>query len=126
MRRAFRDLNPTVRGFLIIGLIALVIVVLQLEKTLTALFLLARIAFFLAIAYFIYLMWRERRDAIGMWSVRSRAVFYGAALLMVVNVAARFFVSLGSGWDLLSFLAVFVLAGLAMWRVWRDEHTYGY
>jgi small-conductance mechanosensitive channel len=126
MRRAFRDLNPTLRGFLIIALIAVVIVVLQLEKTLTALFLLAQIAFFLAIAYFIYLAWRDRREEISMWSARSRIVFYGAAVLMVVNVASRFFVPVGSGLNLLVFVAVFVLGGFAMWRVWRDEHSYGY
>ena len=69
-------MNPTLRGFLIIALIALVVVVLQLEATLTALFLL----------------WRDRRQEISMWSQRSRVVFYGSAVLMVVNVAARFFV----------------------------------
>jgi uncharacterized membrane protein YdjX (TVP38/TMEM64 family) len=126
MRRAFRDLNPTLRGFLIIALVAVVIVVLQLEKTLTALFLLAQIAFFLAIAYFVYLVWRDRREEISMWSKRSRVVFYGAAVLMVVNVASRFFVPVGSGLNLLVFIAVFVLGGFAMWRVWRDEHSYGY
>ena len=126
MRRAFGDMNPTLRGFLVIGLIALLIVLLQLETTLTALFLLARIAFFLAIAYFIYLLWRDRREEISMWSQRSRVVFYGAALVMVVNVAARFFVPVGNGWNLLIFLAVFALCGFAMWRVWRDEHSYGY
>src|SRR4026208_462437 len=84
MRRAFGDMNPTLRGFLVIGLIALLVVLLQLETTLPALFLLARIAFFLAIAYFIYLLWRDRREEISMWSQRSRAVFYGAALVMVV------------------------------------------
>jgi hypothetical protein len=126
MRRAFGDMNPTLRGFLVIGLIALLIVLLQLETTLTALFLLARIAFFLAIAYFIYLLWRDRREEISMWSQRSRAVFYGGALVMVVNVGARFFVPVGNGWNLIIFLAVFVLCGFAMWRVWRDEHRYGY
>ena len=126
MRRAFRDMNPTLRGFLIIALIAVVIVVLQLEKTLTALFLLAQIAFFLAIAFFVYLLWRDRREEISMWPKRSRIVFYGAALLMVVNVASRWFIPVGSGANLLVFIAVFVLAGFAMWRVWRDEHSYGY
>jgi hypothetical protein len=126
MKRGFRDMNPTLRGFLIIALIAVVIVVLQLETTLTALFLLAQIAFFLAIAYFIYLVWRDRRHAISMWPARSRVVFYGAALLMVVNVAVRFFVPVGNGLNLIVFLAVFVCGGFAMWRVWRDEHTYGY
>jgi fucose 4-O-acetylase-like acetyltransferase len=126
MKRAFGDMNPTLRGFLIIALVAVVIVVLQLEATLTALFLLAQIAFFLAIAYFIYLLWRDRREEISMWSARARVVFYGAAVLMVANVASRFFVSVGGGWNLIVFLVVFVLAGFAMWRVWRDEHTFGY
>ena len=119
-------MNPTVRGFLIIALIALVIVVLRLETTLAALFLLARIAFFLAIAYFLFLVWRDRREEISMWSTRSRVVFYGAAALMIVNVAVRFFTPVGNGWNLIVFLAVFALAGFAMWRVWRDEHSYGY
>ena len=119
-------MNPTLRGFLIIGLIAVVIVVLQLQTTLAALFLLARIAFFLAIAYFVYLLWRDRREEIAMWSARSRAVFYGSAALLVVNVAVRFFTPVGNGWNLIAFLAVFVFGGFAMWRVWRDEHTYGY
>ncbi len=126
MRRAFRDMNPTLRGFLVIALIAAVVVVLQLEQTLTALFILARIAFFLAIAYFLFMMWRDRRDEISMWSARSRAVFYGSAVLMVVNVGARFFVPVGNGLNLIVFVAVFVLGGFAMWRVWKDEHTYGY
>ena len=119
-------MNPTLRGFVVIALIATVIVVLQLETTLTALFLLARIAFFLAIAYFVYLMWRERREEIAAWSARSRAVFYGSVLVLVVNVGARFFVPVGNGLNLVAFLAVFVLCGFAMWRVWRDEHTYSY
>jgi hypothetical protein len=126
VRRAFRDMNPTLRGFLIIALIALIIVVLELQQTLSALFLIARIAFFLAIAYFLFLMWRDRREEISMWSARSRVVFYGSAVLMVVNVAARFFVPVGNGLNLIAFLAVFACGGFAMWRVWRDEHTYGY
>ena len=126
MRRGPRNLNPTLRGFLIIALIATVVVVLQLERTLSALFLLAQIAFFLAIAYFVFLVWRDRRQEISTWSTRSRVVFYGAAVLMVVNVAVRFWTPVGNGWNLIVFLAVFVCGGFAMWRVWRDEHTYGY
>ena len=119
-------MNPTLRGFLVIALIAAVVVVLQLERTLTALFLIARIAFFLAVAYFLYLLWRDRREEIAMWSTRSRVVFYGSAALMVVNVGVRFFTPVGNGLNLIAFLAVFVCAGFAMWRVWRDEHSYGY
>ena len=46
--------------------------------------------------------------------------------LIVVNVASRWFVRVGNGLNLIVFVAVFVLAGFAMWRVWRDEHSYGY
>ena len=119
-------MNATVRGFLIISLIVVVVVALQLQATVFSLLLLARIAFFLAIAYFLFLMWRDRREEISTWSTRSRVVFYGSALLMVVNVGARFFVPVGNGLSLLVFLAVFACGGFAMWRVWRDEHSYGY
>jgi hypothetical protein len=119
-------MNPTLRGFLIIALVATVLVALQLEVTVFMLLLLARIAFFLAIAYFIFLTWRDRREEISMWPSRARVVFYGAALLLVVNMASRFFVPVGNGWNLIVFLIVFVFGGFAMWRVWRDQHTYGY
>jgi hypothetical protein len=120
----FSRMNPTLRGFLIIGLITLVVVVLQLEATLVALSILLRIAFFLAIAFFVFLMWRERRDEIDTWSGRSKTVFYGAALLIVADVGAWIVRGLGSGLDALAFILVLGLSGFAMWRVWRDEHTY--
>ncbi|HYZ77956.1 MAG TPA: hypothetical protein VE596_11345 [Gaiellaceae bacterium] len=119
----FSRLNPMVRGFLVIALIALVVVVLQLEATLTALFLLARIAFFLAIAFFVYLMWRERRGDIETWSTRSRTVFYGAALLIVADIAASIVFGI-TGPDALAFFLVLGISAIAMWRVWRDEHTF--
>ena len=131
MRRLLSDMNPTLRGFLIIALVALVIVILSLEETLFALSLLLQIAFFLAVAFFIYLIWRERRGDIAMWSRRAQVVFYGAALLIVANLGAAFYRGGGSlfgglsGFDAIAFLVVFALAGFSMWRVWRDEHTYG-
>ena len=120
-------MNPTLRGFLIIALIALVVVVLQLEATLTALFLLAQIAFFLAIAFFLFLLWRERRGEIAMWPGSSRAVFYGAVGLAVVNVGAAILAPYPSGsLEVLVFIFVLAACGYSLWRVWRREHTYGY
>jgi uncharacterized membrane protein len=122
VKRFFQDMNPLVRGFGIIALIALVIVVLQLQATLTALFLLARIAFFIAIAVFLYFLWRDRRSEIDTWSKRGRTVFYAAALLIVADVGA-YTVFGASGPDALAFLLVLGFCGYAMFRVWRDERT---
>ena len=58
-----------------------------------------------------------------MWSARSRAVFYAAAALIVVDVGA-FFLVRPSGRDALAFFLVLVLCGFSMVRVWRDERTY--
>jgi hypothetical protein len=118
-------MNPFLRGMLIVGLIALVVVVLQLYQTLTALYLIASIAFFLAIAFFVYLVWRERRGDIATWSSRSQFVFYGAALLIVADLGCYFLLG-ASGPDALAFLLVLGLAGFAMVRVWRDERSFSY
>ena len=117
-------MNPTLRGFLIIALIAVVIVALSLENTVTALFLLARIAMLLAIAFFVYLVWRERRADIATWSDRARFTFYGAALLIVADLLAWQFAHLTKSLDAFAFIVVLLLCGVAMWRVWRDQTTY--
>ena len=124
MSNPISRMNPTLRGFLIIGLIALVVVVLQLEATLVALSIILRIAFFLAIAFFVFLMWRERRSDIDTWSARAKTVFYGAALLIVADVGAWIVGGLDTGLDALAFVLVLGLSGFAMWRIWRDEHSY--
>jgi hypothetical protein len=120
-------MNPTLRGFLIIAVIAGVIVVLSLEQTLVSLFLLARIAFFLAIAFVVYLFWRERRSDIDSWSTRAKWAFYGAGALIVADLAAFFWPGrTTAGPDALAFVLVLALAGFSMFRIWRDEHTYSY
>jgi hypothetical protein len=123
VKRFFSNLNPTLRGFLVIAVIALVIVALQLESTLTALFLLARIAILLSIAFFVYLVWRERRSDIATWSDRARATFYGAAVLIVVDLVAWSFVR-RHALDDFAFVVVLLCCGFAMWRVWRDQTSY--
>ncbi len=116
-------INPTLRGFLIIAAVSAAIVALQLEATLATLFVVVRILFLLAIAYFVFLVWRERRHEISVWPGRAQAVFYGAAALIVADIAAVSFAH-HSGLDSVVFVAVLALAGFAMWRTWRDQHTY--
>ena len=120
----FGRMNPTLRGFLIILAIVVVIVVLQLEATLVALLLIARIAFLLAITLFVYMMWRERREELAAWPLRARVVFYGAALLAVADLAVNWYGG-AHGLQVLAFLGVLVGCGFAMFRTWRDQHTYG-
>lgn len=119
----FSRISPFVRGLLIIAAIAALVVVFQLEQTLAALYILARVAFILAIAYFIFLMWRERREGISMWSARARWVFYGAAVVAVADVGVYWYGG-AVGFQVLAFVAILVLCGFAMWRTWRDQHTY--
>ncbi len=123
MRRFLADMNPFARGLLIVAGVALVIVSLQLYTTLAALYLIARIAFFLAIAFFLYLVWRERRGDIATWATRAQIAFYGAALLAVVTLGAYFAVG-ASGLDALALILVLIACGFSMFRVWRDEHSW--
>jgi small-conductance mechanosensitive channel len=123
VKRFFTEMNPTLRGFLIIALIALVVVVLSLQSVLATVGGLLRIAFFLAIAFFLFLLWRERRSDIEAWSDRSRNVFYAAVILAVVDVGAL--IGLGaSGRDALAFFLVLGACVYAAVRVWREEHRY--
>ena len=122
-----RRMNPSVRGFAIIVLVAATITALQLELALGIVMTILRIAFVVVIAVVLFRLWRRNREGIAMWSGRARLVFYGAAALALVNVLAAF----TGYWPRGSLEAVvfFVVLGLSlfsMWRVWRDEHTYGY
>jgi small-conductance mechanosensitive channel len=125
MKRFFSEMNPFVRGLLVVALIAGIVVVLQLQLTLTALFLIASIIFPLAIAYFLYLLWRDRRDDVAVWPARSKFAFYGGAVLIVAALLVFFFRG-ASGLDALALLLVLGFSGFAMFRAWRDQHTYGY
>lgn len=116
--------RPTLRGFLIIALIAIVVVVLNLYTAVLAIGMLMRIAFFLAITFFIYLVWRERRGEISSWSTREQVVFYGSALLIVAALGSYFWRGL-PGYEPLAFIGVLAGSGYAMFRIWRGRHSYG-
>ncbi|HEX2044894.1 MAG TPA: hypothetical protein VHF23_04620 [Gaiellaceae bacterium] len=122
-----RDVNPTLRGFAILVVLAAAITAFQLRVGLEIVLLFLQILFLLAIAYVLFMLWRTRREEISMWSARSRAVFYGGAALAIANIGLAFtsWYPVG-GLESLVFLLVLAAAVFAMWRVWRDEHTYGY
>ena len=86
MRRLWQ--NTFLRGMVLIALVSLVIVLLSLEESLVTAGALLQIAFFLAIAFFLFLLWRERRSDIEMWSTLSQRTFYGAIVIAVVDVGA--------------------------------------
>ena len=110
---------------LIIAAIALAIVILNLETSLSTAALLVRVAFFLAIALAGYMLWRDfGRREIGLWPARAQWVFYGAVGLFVVDLGWWFVVGL-SGLDALVFFLVAAACVYAAFRTWRDQHRYG-
>ncbi|MDQ5820768.1 MAG: hypothetical protein M3540_04940 [Actinomycetota bacterium] len=129
MKRFVTGLNPLVRGLAVVALIALVVVVLNLGNTVAALFLIARIAFPLAIAFFLFLLWRERRSDIEMWGERERRVFYAAIGVFVVAILVFTYGQLAglvfAGLGALAFVLTLGLCAWSAYRAWRDAHTYG-
>ncbi len=122
--------NGTLRGFLIILVLAAAITAAGQAGALGLglVFLILQIAFIVVIALVLFRLWRSRREEISMWPRRSRVVFYGAAALALVNLAASVLVPgyPTGGLEALIFFFVLAACGFSMWRVWRDEHTYGY
>jgi hypothetical protein len=122
-----RDVNPTLRGFAILVVIAAAITAFQLQVGLEIIIRFLQILFLLAIAYVLFMLWRNRREEISMWSTRSRAVFYGGAALALADIGLAFTPWFPEGGlESVVFLLALAAGVFAMWRVWRDEHTYGY
>jgi hypothetical protein len=129
MRRFLANVNPLVRGLAVVALIALVVIVLNLGNTVASLFLIARIAFPLAIAFFLFMLWRERRGEIALWSTRQQFAFYGGVLTVVAAFVALVVAGF-AGWSVtglaaLALVLTVLLCVYAVYRVWRETHTYG-
>ena len=121
MRRLWE--NGFLRGMALVALVSLSIVLLSLEESLVTAGALLRVAFFLAIAFFLFLLWRERRSDIETWSTASQRAFYGAIVLAVLDIGAV----LGlrpTGVDAIVFFVVLACCAWAIFRVWRREHRY--
>jgi peptidoglycan/LPS O-acetylase OafA/YrhL len=115
--------NRFLRGLALVALVSLAIVALSLEQSLQTAGALLRVAFFLAIAFFGFLLWRERRSELEAWSDLSRRTFYGAIVLAVVAIGALIGLA-PRGADVIAFVAVLGCCAWAILRVWRREHRY--
>ena len=122
--------GPTARGFAIIIAVAVLITASGAagDIGLGIVFLVLQIAFIVAISIVLFRLWRRNREEIATWPTRSRIVFYGAATLALVDLAAAVVLA---AWprgalESLAFFLVLAASAFAMWRVWRDQRTYGY
>lgn len=117
-------ISPFARGLAIIALIALAVVVLDLQTSLSTAATLVRFGFYLAIALVAYMFWRDfGRREIGVWPRHAQWVFYGAVATFLVDVGWYFATALG-GRNLLAFIVVAVVSVYAAVRTWREQHRY--
>ena len=124
MKRLWDRVPPLARGFGIVALIAVVVVVLSLEPVVATVGGLLQIAFFLAVAFFLFLLWRERRGDLEAWSEWNRRLFYAAIVLAVVDIGMAIGLGLPSGPDALAFFLVLGACVYVVVRIWRIEHRY--
>ena len=124
MRGLWERIPPLARGLGIVAIVAAIVVFLSLEPVLAAIGGIVRIAFFLAIAFFLFLVWRERRGDLEAWSDRNRRLFYAAVLLAVIAIGLFIGWGLPGDRDALAFLATLAACAFAILRIWRLEHRY--
>ena len=55
--------------------------------------------------------------------MRAQVVFYGAAILAVADLGADWYGG-AHGLQVIAFVGVLVICGFAMFRTWRDQHSY--
>lgn len=119
-----KRIPPFLRGMGIIALIALAVVVLNLQTSLSTAATLVRFGFYLAIAFAVYMLWRDfGRREIGMWPQRSQVLFYGAVAVLLVDLGWVFATSLG-GRNLLAFFVVAAVSSYVGIKTWREQHRY--
>ena len=120
MRRLWE--NGFLRGMALVALVSLAIVLLSLEESLVTAGALLRVAFFLAIAFFLFLLWRKRRGDLETWADWNRRLFYAAIGLAVLAVGMAIGLGLPDSRDLLALILVLAACAYVLVRAWRLEH----
>jgi ABC-type multidrug transport system permease subunit len=124
MRRLWDRIPSLARGLGIVAVIAIVVVVLSLEPVVATVGGILQIAFFLAIALFLFLVWRERRGDLEAWSEWNRKLFYAAVVLAVLAIGLWLGYGLPATRDALALVLVVAACAYVIVRVWRIEHRY--
>jgi small-conductance mechanosensitive channel len=124
LRRLWDRIPPLARGLGIIAVIAVIVVALSLEPVVATVGGIVRIAFFLAVAFFLFLLWRERRGDLEAWDERNRRLFYAAIILAVVAIGMWIGYGLPGTRDPLALVLVLAGCAFVLVRVWRLEHRY--
>ena len=124
MRRLWDRIPSLARALGIVAVIAIVVVVLSLEPVVATVGGILQIAFFLAIALFLFLVWRERRGDLEAWSEWNRKLFYAAVVLAVLAIGLWLGYGLPASRDALAFVLVVAACAYVIVRVWRIEHRY--
>jgi hypothetical protein len=124
MRGLWDRIPPLARGLGIIAIVAVVVVVLSLEAEVATVGGLLSIAFFLAIAFFLFLLWRERRGDLEAWADWNRKLFYAAIVLAVVAIGLAIGYGLPGTRDAFALVVVLIVCAYVLVRVWRAEHRY--
>jgi amino acid transporter len=124
VRRFWDRIPPLARGLVIVAVIAAIVVVLSLEAVVATVGGILQIAFFLAIALFLFMVWRERRGDLEAWSDWNRKLFYAAVVLAVVTIGLAIGYGLPESRDAFALVAVLGVCVYVIVRVWRIEHRY--
>jgi hypothetical protein len=124
VRRLWDRIPSLARALGIVAVIAIVVVVLSLEPVVATVGGILQIAFFLAIALFLFLVWRERRGDLEAWSEWNRKLFYAAVVLAVLAIGLWIGYGLPASRDALAFVLVVAACAYVIVRVWRIEHRY--
>ena len=108
-------------NWIVVGLIAAVITVLQVlaGPVIEILLIVVRVLILAAFAYFLYTLWRNNRTRLSYLDRRQKFLFYGAGALLLLVVLGSFLLS----WTLLTTLVFFAIIGgcaFVMWRVYQD------
>jgi hypothetical protein len=124
VRRLWDSIPPLARGLGLVAIVAAIVVVLSLEPVVATVGGILRIAFFLAIAFFLFLVWRERRGDLEVWSDWNRRLFYAAIGLAVVAIGLAIGWGLPASRDALALILAVACCAYVVYRVWRLEHRY--